>query len=311
MQEVIKVHQLGKKYGDLEAVKDLSFTVCAGDVYGFLGQNGAGKSTTIRMILDLIRPTTGTIEIFGHSVLKSRKQVFKHLGAIIERPDLYLYLTGTENLKFFARMSGVHLTQTKLNYFLELVGLAERGNSKVSTYSLGMKQRLGIAVALVHDPQLLILDEPTNGLDPQGIAEIRKLIQRLSREEGKTILVSSHLLSEIEQIATRMLIIDKGKAVAEGSVQELLDPGDTGVLIHTTRDENTYELLLRSPFAHNVKEINEKGIFLRLDVLSIPSLNKFLVNENVDVLSLESRQQLEHTFLKITSPGNYVDNHSA
>jgi ABC-type multidrug transport system ATPase subunit len=311
MKEVIKVQHLWKKYGDLNAVKDLSFTVRSGDVYGFLGQNGAGKSTTIRMILDLIRPSSGTVEIFGQSVRKNRKNVFKDVGAIIERPDLYSYLTGSENLKLFARMSGVHLSEAKLMHFLELVGLAERGRSRVGTYSLGMKQRLGIAVALVHDPGVLILDEPTNGLDPQGIAEIRKLIQRLSKEEGKTILVSSHLLSEVEQIATRMLIIDKGVAMAEGSVQELLDPGDTGVLVHTTRDADTYDLLLKSPFADAVKEKNDRGIFLRMNAAKIPSLNRFLVQANVDVMSLESRQQLEHTFLKITSPGNYVDNLSA
>jgi len=311
MQEVIKVQNLWKKYGDLDVVKDLSFSVRSGDVYGFLGQNGAGKSTTIRMILDLIRPTSGSVEIFGQSVRKNRKNVFKNVGAIIERPDLYLYLTGTENLKLFARMSGVNLSEAKLMYFLDLVGLAERGKSRVSTYSLGMKQRLGIAVALVHDPGVLILDEPTNGLDQQGIAEIRKLIQRLSHDEGKTILVSSHLLSEVEQIATRMLIIDKGVALAEGSVYELLDPGDTGVLVHTTSDTDTYNLLLKSPFADFVKEKNDKGIFLRMDAANIPSLNRFLVQENVEVMSLESRQQLEHTFLKITSPANYVDSLSA
>lgn len=311
MEDVIKVEHLGKKYGDIVAVKDLSFTVKKGDVYGFLGQNGSGKSTTIRMILDLVRPTSGHVEIFGLSVQKERKRILKQVGAIIERPDLYLYLTGRENLKLFARMSGVKLTENKMNQYLELVGLAERGKSKVNTYSLGMKQRLGIAVALVHDPGLLILDEPTNGLDPQGIADVRKLIKQLSREENKTILVSSHLLSEVEQIAKRMLIIDKGVAVAEGSVDELLDPKDTGLLVHTTRDEETYQILLNSSYATALKSKSDKGIFLRIDSLLIPQLNRFLVEKQVEVLSLESRQQLEHTFLKITSPDSYVDNLSA
>ena len=311
MEDVIKVEHLGKKYGDIVAVKDLSFTVKKGDVYGFLGQNGSGKSTTIRMILDLVRPTSGHVEIFGLSVQKERKRILKQVGAIIERPDLYLYLTGRENLKLFARMSVVKLTENKMNQYLELVGLAERGKSKVNTYSLGMKQRLGIAVALVHDPGLLILDEPTNGLDPQGIADVRKLIKQLSREENKTILVSSHLLSEVEQIATRMLIIDKGVAVAEGSVDELLDPKDTGLLVHTTRDEETYQILLNSSYSTALKSKSDKGIFLRIDSLLIPQLNRFLVEQQVEVLSLESRQQLEHTFLKITSPDSYVDNLSA
>lgn len=311
MEDVIRVKHLSKKYGDIIAVKDLSFTVRKGDVYGFLGQNGSGKSTTIRMILDLVRPSSGHVEIFGLSVQKDRRRIMKQVGAIIERPDLYLYLTGKENLQLFARMSGVKLTDHQINHYLELVGLAERGKSKVSTYSLGMKQRLGIAVALIHDPGLLILDEPTNGLDPQGIADVRKLIKQLSREEQKTILVSSHLLSEVEQIASRMLIIDKGVAVAEGSVDELLDPKDTGLLIHTTSDEETYQILLSSSYAGALKSKSDKGIFLRLDSVQIPKLNRFLVEQQVDVLSLESRQQLEHTFLKITSPDIYVDNLSA
>ena len=216
MSTIVTVKNLTKNFKDIKAVNNLSFSVEQGQVYGFLGQNGAGKSTTIRMLLTLIKPTSGSIEIFGLNLEKHRKEVLKQIGAIIERPDLYKYLTALENLRIFAAMSGVKVSEKKLLEQLNLVGLAERAHSKVKTYSQGMKQRLGIATALVHDPQLVILDEPTNGLDPQGIADVRNLIFRLSREMNKTLMISSHLLSEVELIADSMIIIDKGKKVVEG-----------------------------------------------------------------------------------------------
>ena len=176
MSTIVTVKNLTKNFKDIKAVNNLSFSVEQGQVYGFLGQNGAGKSTTIRMLLTLIKPTSGSIEIFGLNLEKHRKEVLKQIGAIIERPDLYKYLTALENLRIFAAMSGVKVSEKKLLEQLNMVGLAERAHSKVKTYSQGMKQRLGIATALVHDPQLVILDEPTNGLDPQGIADVRNLI---------------------------------------------------------------------------------------------------------------------------------------
>lgn len=177
----------------------------------FLGRMVPGKSTTIRMLLTLVRPTSGTISIFGKELFTHRTEILKQVGAVIEKPDLYKYLSAFDNLSLFAKLSGIKPTRSLLLDQLKLVGLEERAFSKVKTFSQGMKQRLGIAVALVHDPKLILLDEPTNGLDPQGIADMRNLVLKLSREMGKTILVSSHLLSEIELIATRMLIIHKGK----------------------------------------------------------------------------------------------------
>ena len=193
MSTIVTVKNLTKNFKDIKAVNNLSFSVEQGQVYGFLGQNGAGKSTTIRMLLTLIKPTSGSIEIFGLNLEKHRKEVLKQIGAIIERPDLYKYLTALENLRIFAAMSGVKVSEKKLLEQLNMVGLAERAHSKVKTYSQGMKQRLGIATALVHDPQLVILDEPTNGLDPQGIADVRNLIFRLSREMNKTLMIYSNL----------------------------------------------------------------------------------------------------------------------
>src|SRR5215210_2127336 len=234
MQSIIKVTNLSKHFKDIAAVDNLSFTVDEGDIYGFLGQNGAGKSTTIRMLLTLIEPSQGEIEMFGMNLFTHRKEILKQTGAVIEKPDVYKYLSAYENLQLFSKISGGNvLTKAQLLDRLETVGLKYRAFSKVKTFSQGMKQRLGIAIALVHNPKLIILDEPTNGLDPQGIADIRNLILHLSKEMNKTIFVSSHLLNEIEQVATRVLIIDKGKKVVEGSAAELFDPSHTVVELDT------------------------------------------------------------------------------
>src|SRR5450755_4272050 len=243
---IVTVSHLTKKFRTHTAVDDLSFSVNEGDVYGFLGQNGAGKSTTIRMLLTLIAPTNGDIEIFGMNLRTHRKEILKKVGAVIERPDLYKYLTAYENISLFAKMSGIKISKAELLNQLEQVGLLERAHSKVKTYSLGMKQRLGIAVALVNDPQLVILDEPTNGLDPQGIADVRNLILHLSKHQGRTVLVSSHLLSEIELIANRMLIVDKGKKIVEGNVQELFNPAKMIVELQTMDTVKTLDVINHS-----------------------------------------------------------------
>src|SRR6478735_8152168 len=180
MDEVIRIQGLTKHFGNLHAVSNLSFTVNKSDIYGFLGQNGAGKSTTIRMLLSLIEASSGSIEMLGMNLATHRREILRRVGAVIEKPDLYKFLTAFENLSIFARMSGVRADSKKIMTQLEVVGLAERAHSKVKTFSQGMKQRLGIAVALVHDPDLIVLDEPTNGLDPQGIADIRNLVLHLS-----------------------------------------------------------------------------------------------------------------------------------
>jgi len=240
MDPIIEVNHLCKSFRDFEAVSDLNFTLYKGDILGFLGENGAGKSTTIRMLLTLIRPDSGSIRILGENLLEKRNEVLRHVGAVIERPDLYKYLSAYDNLKLFARMGGCRYTRKQLLEQLDVVGLADRSESKVKTFSQGMKQRLGIAVALVHDPELIILDEPTNGLDPQGIADIRNLILKLNHERGKSILVSSHLLSEMEIIASRLLIIHKGKKMVEGNTSSLTDP--TSVVVKMTTADNTTSL---------------------------------------------------------------------
>jgi ABC-2 type transport system ATP-binding protein len=307
MSAIIKVSNLSKQYHELKAVDDISFTVHAGDIYGFLGQNGAGKSTTIRMLLTLIEPTAGTIELFGKNLYSHRKEVLRQIGAVIEKPDLYKYLTAYENLSLFARMSGVTVTAKKLNDQLEQVGLAKRAHSKVRTFSQGMKQRLGIAIALIHDPQLIVLDEPTNGLDPQGIADIRNLILHLSRHRGKTILVSSHLLHEIELIANRMLIIDKGKKIMEGTVAELVDPANTIVHLEVTNPQEVVSWLQQSRWSANVYEQDKQVILLRMNKTQVPALTTDLVNAGAHIMSLQPQNSLESYFLSLTTENRHVD----
>ena len=310
MQQIVKVTDLSKQFKNLTAVNHLSFSVNEGDVYGFLGQNGAGKSTSIRMMLTLIEPTAGQIEIFGMDLSKHRREILRNIGAVIEKPDVYKYLSAYDNLQLFARLSGIKPTRKQLMEQLEMVGLAQRADDKVKTFSQGMKQRLGIGIALVHNPQLIILDEPTNGLDPQGIADIRNLILHLSRESNKTFVVSSHLLSEIEQIATRVLIIDKGKKLVEGNASELLDPTQTIVELQTFDNGFALQQLKASKWADKVQGQRNNTIVIKLDRREIPSLHTDLANMQIQLLSLQPRHSLEDYFLQVTSGNQHVDTYS-
>lgn len=301
MSVIIQVSHLSKYYRDIKAVNDISFTVNKGDVYGFLGQNGAGKSTTIRMLLSLIAPTTGSIELFGMDLMKHRKEILQQVGAVIERPDLYKYLTAYENLSVFARMSGIKANRKKLMEQLEQVGLQERADGKVKTFSQGMKQRLGIAVALVHDPQLVILDEPTNGLDPQGIADVRQLILQLSRQQGKTVLVSSHLLYEIEMTANRMIIIDKGRKIAEGNVRELFDPSKMLIRVSLTNAAPVMVQLTNSRWKDHITEQHEDHILFQMDEQQVPALTADLVGMGAGITALQPQHSLEAYFLALTT----------
>ncbi|MEY3188486.1 MAG: hypothetical protein RIT41_1021 [Bacteroidota bacterium] len=297
---VIKVENISKNFGTLKAVDNLSFEVEAGQVFGFLGQNGSGKSTTIRMLLSLIHPSSGSIELFGKSIQKNRASILEQVGAIIERPDLYPYLTATEHLQLFAKVRKQKVAAINITKTLEQVGLSHRSQDKVQTFSLGMKQRLGIAIALVHNPSLIILDEPTNGLDPQGIADIRSLIQYLAKEEGKTVFVSSHLLSEIEQVANQILIIHQGKKMVEGVTKELLDPEKRIVQIKTIDDVKALSIIVAGGFSQYLLSRKE-GIFLKLPTTAIPMLNESLVQSGIAVLGIETKNSLEDYFLQITS----------
>ncbi len=301
MRHIIEAQGLFKSFNDFEAVRNLSFTIGEGDVYGFLGENGAGKSTTIRMLLGLIYPDAGKIFINGSEFNNRKRHLLKHIGAIIERPDMYGYLSGWDNLRMMAALSGGDIPKTRLEEVLEIVGLKGREKDKVKAYSQGMKQRLGIAIALVHSPDLMILDEPTNGLDPQGIAEMRDLIKHLSKDHGKTILISSHLLYEIEQIATRMIIIHKGEKKVEGSVQELLNPGSTLMEVKITPQPAIVEMLQRSEWGQYLNSYSPGVLVFKMHPQQMPQLNKWLADAGAGVLEIGSRHSLEAYFLSLTN----------
>ncbi|HEV2661009.1 MAG TPA: ABC transporter ATP-binding protein, partial [Ktedonobacteraceae bacterium] len=225
---VLQARNLSKKYGQRLAVDDLNLSIQRGDIFGFLGPNGAGKTTTIRMAFGLITPTAGSVEVLGKDIAQHRAEVLPRVGALIETPALYTYMSGLDNLKAIAATLGGVPTQ-RYDSILDLVGLRGRERDRVRTYSLGMKQRLGIAIALLQDPELLILDEPANGLDPAGIVEMRDLMHRLA-SEGKTVFISSHLLSEVQQICSRVAIINFGRLITETTIEEL------------TRGQGEYEI---------------------------------------------------------------------
>ena len=297
---LLEVSGLTKTYGAFRAVDGLSFSVFPGDVFGFLGQNGAGKSTTIRMLLTLIRPDAGEIRMFGMDLRRQRREVLSRVGAVIEKPDLYGYLTGQENLSLFARMSGKGITKARIQEILELVGLQKRAGDRVKTYSQGMKQRLGIACALVHDPDLIILDEPTNGLDPQGIADIRNLVLSLSREQGKTFLISSHLLVEVELMANRMIIIDRGKKIVEGNVRELVDPQDRELHLESEDDGFAVACIAQTRWAELLMRDRLPQVVLRMSNAEIPALVDALVAQGVRIQALRPVNRLEAYFLSLT-----------
>ena len=297
----IQVDHLTKNFGSFTSVDDLSFSVTEGEVYGFLGQNGAGKSTTIRMLLSLIKPTSGSIKIFGESIIEDRENILQRTGAVVEKPDLYKYLSAFENMKLFSQYSGLSLSKTEIMRQLAVVGLEGRAHDKVKVYSQGMKQRLGIAVAMVHNPDLIILDEPTNGLDPQGITDIRNLILMLSREKKKTVVVSSHLLSEVEQIADSMLIINRGKKIVEGKVSELLNPGKVQLEIETLDNATAKEILMASFWSSSLVNTTKDCVLVDAERSMIPELTKYLVDQGVGLVGIKSVNSLEAYFLSLTS----------
>jgi ABC-2 type transport system ATP-binding protein len=298
---VIEIARLTKRFKEVLAVNELEFEVQRGDVFGFLGPNGAGKSTTIRMILSLISPTGGTIKIFGKSLIENRKEILTNVGAIVEKPDFYQYLPALKNLEILAKISGKEISQKRIFELLELVGLKERAKSKVKTFSHGMKQRLGIAQALLHNPELIVLDEPTTGLDPQGVKEIRDLIIHLSKEENKTIFLSSHVLSEIELVANRMIIINRGSKVVEGEVNQLLSSKTLKVTIEVEDVEIAKKVLVNTKWYSQIESITEKKISINMENKEIPEVNKYLVENGVMVNALIPVRSLEDYFLNITA----------
>jgi ABC-2 type transport system ATP-binding protein len=281
-------------------VDDVGFEVYRGDVFGFLGPNGAGKSTTLRMLLDLVKPDTGSIRYFGNDLKSHRNSILARIGCIVEKPDFYKYLSGIKNLNLLARISGIAIPKNRVEELLEFVGLSGRGHDAVKTYSHGMKQRLGIAQALLHDPELIILDEPTTGLDPQGIVDIRKLIKHLSEDLNKTIILSSHILSEAELTVNRMVILNKGIVAAHGLLKELLHEENAYVFFNVNEPEAAKDIVANSQFHSSLKQQNADGLEFRAHLKDIPAINKLLVEHGINVNGIESRRQLEEYFFRLT-----------
>jgi len=301
MMNVIELRGLQKHYGTFRAVDGLDLTVRQGDVYGFLGPNGAGKSTTIRMMMSLIRPTSGSITVFGESLHHHREKILRRIGAIVERPDFYNYLSAFKNLELVGRLSGADVSRTNIIRVLGMVSLDERAMSKVKTYSHGMKQRLGIAQALLHNPDLIVLDEPTTGLDPQGMKDIRDLILALSADHKKTILLSSHILPEVELTANRMVIINKGKAVVEGLVNDLLNAGKMKVTIETDECASVRTALSTTPWGGRITGVTEHAVIMQLDRAEIASVIQHLSASSIHINSVVPVRSLEDYFLSLTS----------
>ena len=305
MQEyAISISNLNKSFKNFQAVNDLSLQVEEGEIFGFLGPNGAGKSTTIRMMLSLIRQDSGTISFFGEELTAKNRNIFRNIGALVEKPDFYLYLSAYRNLQLFGEMSGVEITKTKIYEVLELVGLGGRVKDKVKTYSLGMKQRLGLAQALIHNPKIIILDEPTNGLDPQGMKEIKDLLIDLSINQKKTIFLSSHILREVETMATSMAIINNGKTLVQGKVKELLDNGLNSVTVKIREMKNLNELLanLSTQLKLNSKEEYNGYVELVFELSNeeIPQMVNLLIQNGCEIMSVSPVKSLEEYFLKLT-----------
>jgi ABC-type multidrug transport system ATPase subunit len=296
---IIQVNSISKSFGSFQAVKDVSFHVNTGDVFGFLGPNGAGKSTTIRCLLSLIKPNAGEIKLFGETFASNRSMILSKIGSIIEKPDFYKYLSAERNLEIFARISGARVSKKQIHEMLDFVGLNAREKHRVKGFSHGMKQRLGIAQTLLHQPDVIILDEPTTGLDPQGIIEIRNLILRLKTEQNKTILLSSHQLSEIELIANRMVIINKGKTLIEGDVSELLNQQEVIIVLQVDQVEKTLSIIQDKFPNASATIITQDQIELTLQKNQTSELNRELNKADIAVSALEPKRKLEDFFIKI------------
>ncbi|MEA0553067.1 ABC transporter ATP-binding protein [Lysinibacillus irui] len=300
MNQIVTTQNLSKRYGSKYCVKDINLSVSEGDIFGFLGPNGAGKSTTLKMILGLMRPTDGNVKVFGKDFEGNRQLILSQTGSLIESPSYYAHLSGLENMRIVQRLRNI--PEKNVSEALKIVRLENQKDKKVGQYSLGMKQRLGIAMALLSIPKLLILDEPTNGLDPAGIGEIRELIKSLPKRYGMTVLISSHLLSEIEQIATSVGIINDGNMMFQGNMDELKNKSHPNIMIKTRNNLLAKELLSDKGFSPFYRE--DSLVFGNLTDEQVIQINRSLTSANIDVLRIEeNKKNLESIFLEITGKG--------
>ncbi|MFL1013398.1 ABC transporter ATP-binding protein [Flavisericum labens] len=295
MEPILTINKLTKNFGHLTAVKDLSFTINKGNVYGILGPNGSGKSTTLGIVLSVVNKTHGSFHWFDGNT--STHEALKKVGAIIERPNFYPYMTATQNLKLVCKIKGVEYE--KIDEKLEIVGLLERKHSKFRTYSLGMKQRLAIASALLNDPEILILDEPTNGLDPQGIHQIREIIKQIATN-GTTILLASHLLDEVEKVCSHVVVLRKGEKLYSGRVDEMISSYGFFEL-KSNKQDDLIQLLKTNPAFGKIKiQDNLVTAFLN-EPMETETFNKQLFEKGIILTHLVKRKEsLEEQFLQLT-----------
>jgi len=295
LETILSIKNLYKRYGKLQAVKDVSLEIQKGNVYGILGPNGSGKSTTLGIVLNVVNKTSGEYRWFGGTL--QTHEALKRVGAIIERPNFYPYMTAQENLELVCKIKGINYS--KVQEKLEIVGLIERKDSKFNTFSLGMKQRLAIASALLNDPEILILDEPTNGLDPQGIHQIRDII-KLIASQGTTILLASHLLDEVEKVCSHVLVLRKGEILYTGTV-EGMSSGNGYIELQTTDNVALIEALEHYPNIEKIKEEDGKVLLYSKSEIDPSLLNKFLADKSIYLNHLAKRKNsLEEQFLELT-----------
>ena len=295
-KKILSVRNLNKSFGDFKAVNNMNLHVNQGDIYGFLGPNGAGKSTTLRMVLGLIKADSGEILINGESNSGSNRNFLSSIGALIEKPDFYKNLSAYDNLKILFKMSRLK-DINRISEVLKEVDLWDKKNQKVGGFSQGMKQRLGIAQTLMHQPSLIILDEPSNGLDPQGQSDMRSLILRINQEMGITIVISSHILSEIEKISNRMVVINNGEKIVEGDVQELMQ---NELLKVSFKSENLDSIAVFLKKQSIVFDSTNDSIIANINEENIPLILKKMVDKNISISEMKQMRTLEELFLGLT-----------
>ncbi|MEW9093807.1 MAG: ABC transporter ATP-binding protein [Clostridiaceae bacterium] len=299
---VLEVDNLCKRLGSKPIIRGVSFSVKEGEIFGFLGPNGAGKTTTIRMLVGLIHPNEGSIKIMGKDLSKEREAALSHIGAVVENPELYGYLTGRENLMQIARIRGI--SKEKVDEIIDIVGLKDRIDDKVKKYSLGMKQRLGIGAALLPEPKLLILDEPTNGLDPSGILEFRSLIKNICREKKTSFFISSHILSEIQLLCHRVAFINKGIIQSIENTNDMGDKASKEIVIITTKEIDKCNKALKNlQFIHDV-ELENDNLVVSLDKSHTPKLIKELVSSGIELEEVYKKHKgLEQRYMELMEGG--------
>jgi len=299
MEKVLEVSHLHKRIGKKQIIKDISFYIREGEIFGFLGPNGAGKTTTIRMMVDLISMDSGSIKILGNDIKENREKTLSNIGAVVENPELYSYLSGLENLRQIARIRNI--PQSKIDEVISLLGMESRIKDKLSKYSLGMKQRLGLAAALLSDPKLLILDEPTNGLDPNGIIEFRAILKKLSKERGMAVFVSSHILGEIQQLCDTVAFIEGGSITAIESLEKIKN--SLHFILETPVTAETTKLLNENSDIKSVKE-DTNYYFLELEGNRPDLLLKALILSGIPVFSFARHmKELEERYLEVIKGG--------